>query len=203
MKITAIKQQVKRQGGFSVFVDDKYSFSLSESALLEQKVRIGQELSAAQLEAFQEASKLDKAYSLTLAYLARRSRSEWELRDYFRRKEIEGDAGEHIIRRLRNLGYVDDEAFARGWVSSRRLLKPMSSRRLRLELRQKRVGDDIIRRVLEDDGTSDQDTLRELVAKKRRMSRYQDDVKLMQYLVRQGYSYDDVKAVLRSGETDR
>jgi hypothetical protein len=47
MKITAIKQQVKRQGRYSIFVDDKYAFSLSENALLDQKITIGLEIGQA------------------------------------------------------------------------------------------------------------------------------------------------------------
>jgi regulatory protein len=155
-----------------------------------------------ELEGFKKASKFDKAYNLALAYVARRVRSEWELRDYFRRKEIDDDAGEQILDRLRNYGYVNDLAFARSWVENRRLLKSISRRRLMLELRQKHVADDIVRAVFEEDETSDRDTLRDLIEKKRRQSKYQDDIKLMQYLVRQGYSYDDVKSVLRRSEDE-
>jgi regulatory protein len=202
MNITAIKQQVKRAGRYSIFVDDKYAFSLSEGALLDQKIRIGQEVTPEELRAFKDASQFDKAYNLTLAYVARRSRSEWELHDYFRRKEIDEDAGEQRLSRLRNFGYVSDEKFARSWVENRRLLKPISRRRLRLELKQKHVADDIINHVLEEDETTDRDTLVQLVERKRKQSRYQDDTKLMQYLVRQGYSYDDVKSVLKDGVED-
>lgn len=201
MKITAIKQQVKRQGRYSVFVDEKYAFSLSENALLDQKIRIGQEISAEELAGFKDASMLDKAYNLVLAYVARRPRSEWELRDYFRRKQIDEDAGEQILKRLKDFGYVDDKRFARSWVESRRLLKPVSRRRLMLELRQKHVTDDVVREVLEEDETSDTDTLCQLIERKRKMIRYHDDQKLMQYLVRQGYSYDDVKRALQNDES--
>lgn len=202
MKITAIKQQLKRPGRYSVFVDEKYAFSLSESALLDAGVRIGQELNADELHGLRHASQFDKAYNKTLSYIARRMRSEWELRDYFRRKDIDEDASEQIMERLRNLGYVDDLAFARAWVENRRLLKPVSRRRLVLELRQKHVESGVIQQVLESDEVSDIDSLRQLVMRKRRQSRYQDDTKLMQYLVRQGYSYDDVKTVLRSSDDD-
>jgi regulatory protein len=202
MKITAIKQQVKRAGRYSIFVDEKYTFSLSENALLDQKIRIGQEVSPAELQDFKDASKLDKAYNLTLSYVARRPRSEWELRDYFRRKDIDEDAGEQILARLKNFGYIDDAKFARSWVENRRLLKPVSRRRLMLELRQKHVADDIVRQILEDDETTDSDTLVQLVERKRKQSRYQDDTKLMQYLVRQGYSYSDVKSVLSAEDID-
>jgi regulatory protein len=202
MKITAIKQQVKRAGRYSIFVDEKYSFSLSEGALLDQKIYIGLEVSPEQLEAYKDTSKLDKAYSLTLAYVARRLRSEWELWDYFRRKEVDEDAGEQILERLRSYGYVSDLNFARSWVDNRRTLKSVSRRRLMQELRQKHVPDDIVRQVLEDDETTDIDTLRQLVVKKRTQSRYQDPKKLMQYLAGQGYNYDDIKQALKPDNTE-
>jgi len=196
VKITAIKQQLKLQNRYSIYVDEKYSFSLSEGALLDQKIYSGQEVSAAELEAFKDTSKLDKAYGLTLAYVARRLRSEWELRDYFRRKEVDEDAGEQILERLRGFDYVSDLNFARSWVDNRRAIKSVSRRRLTQELHQKHVPDDVVRQVLEADETTDIDTLRQLVEKKRRQTRYQDPMKLMQYLARQGYKYDDIKQAL-------
>lgn len=202
MKITSIQQQARRAGRYSIFVDDKYTFSLSEGALLEAKIYAGQELTAAQLRDFKDTSKLDRAYNLTLAFVARRLRSEWELRDYFRRKDIDEDAGGQILERLKRFGYVDDLAFARSWVDNRRALKSVSRRRLTQELRQKHVPDEVISEVLREDETSDQDTLRDLVAKKRQQSRYQEDQKLMQYLARQGYNYDDIKQVLAGSEDE-
>lgn len=202
MKITAIQAQVKRAARYSIFVDEKYAFSLSESALLDQKIVVGQEISSGQLQVFKDVSKFDKAYNLVLAYVARRPRSEWELQDYFRRKDIDEEAGGQILARLKDFGYVDDRAFARSWVESRRLLKPISRRRLMLELRQKHVADDIIRSVLEEDETTDRDTLKELIVRKRKQTRYQDDQKLMQYLARQGYSYDDIKNALMAVDGD-
>jgi len=202
MKISAIKVQVKRAGRYSIFVDEKYAFSLSDGALLDQKIYIGQEVTPEQLAAYKDTSALDKAYGLTLAYVARRLRSEWELHDYFRRKAIDEDAGEQILERLRGFGYVSDLKFARSWVDNRRAIKSVSRRRLTMELRQKHVPDEVVRQVLAEDETTDLETLRQLVAKKRQQSRYQDNTKLMQYLARQGYGYDDIKRVLSGNDED-
>jgi SOS response regulatory protein OraA/RecX len=60
----------------------------------------------------------------------------------------------------------------------------------------------VIRQVLEEDETTDRDTLKQLVIKKRQQSRYQDDTRLMQYLARQGYGYDDIKKALRGDDED-
>jgi regulatory protein len=200
MKITAIKTQVKREGWYSLFVDGKYAFSLSAEGLLDSGFVVGQELSQVELRGAKRQSQADKAYNLTLAYVARRMRSEGELHDYFRRKQYAPELSEQIMRRLRQFDFVNDAEFARRWVENRRLLKATSTKKLRLELKQKRISDDIIRSVLEADETDERQILRELVEKKRKQTRYQNNEKLMMYLARQGFSYDDIKAVLN--ETD-
>lgn len=202
MKITAIKQQVKQAGRYSIFVDGKYAFSLSETALLESGVASGQELDTAQLASYKKLSASDKAYGRALHYVALRPRSEWEVRFYLRRKGVEDAEIGAIVARLQKVGLVDDLAFARAWVANRRLLKPTSLRRLRQELKQKQVSDEIISQVLAADETDDRQTLRELVTKKQQRSRYRaDPTKLMQYLARQGYTYDDIKSVLNEQPT--
>ena len=196
MKITAIKAQVKREGRYSIFVDDKYAFSLSAEGLLDAHLVTGQELSQVDVTDYKRLSQEDKAYNLALAYVARRMRSEGELHDYFRRKQYAPELAEQLLIKLRRLRFVDDAEFARRWVENRRRLKATSTKKLRLELRQKRVNSDVIQAVLAEDETDENQLLRDLVEKKRRISRYQDDQKLMMYLARQGFTYDDIKAAL-------
>lgn len=200
MRITAIKQQVKTKARYSIFVDEKYSFSLSELELMNAGLRIGQELTKEGVANLKETSKLDKAYNMTLALIARRPRSEWEVHDYLKRKHYEQPIIEAILNRLTVNKLIDDLVFARMWVENRRLLKATSKRRLRQELRQKRVSDDHIDQVLDEDETDDREVLRELVKRKRKQPKYQDNLKLMQYLSRQGYNYDDIKSVIASDE---
>lgn len=197
MRISAIKQQVKRRDRYSVYVDGDYAFSLSESGLIESRIVSGQELEAADLERLKKAAGLDKAYGNALRYVAMRARSEWEVITYLQRKDIDKPAAEQIIGRLKAVGLLSDETFATTWVANRRLLKSVSKRRLIQELRQKQVPAEIIDRALAEDETDERDALRDLVAKKRHMTKYQQDpMKFMQYLARQGFGYDDIKTVL-------
>lgn len=198
MTITAIKQQVKRQDRYSVYVDGKYSCSFSESELLKLGLRIGQSLTDDEFNRLKEDSVRDKARYQALGQLSRRQRSEWELRDYLKRKEYAAEIIDAVIDTLRDYGYIDDLKFAEAWVANRRLLKATSRRRLQQELRQKRVSDEIVHQVLIEDETDEQDVLKELITRKRKQAKYQDDIKLMQYLARQGYSYDDIKASLQA-----
>lgn len=200
MNITAIKQQERLKGRYSIYVDEKYAFSLSADALLDERLVPGQELDEQQFKAYKKLSADDKAYNLALAYIARRMRSEWELRDYFRRKGYDQELGDQILDRLAKLGFVDDEKFAEAWVRNRRLLKPTSKRRLIAELKQKRVPESVIDKALTEDETDERTVLGELITKKRRQTKYNDDLKLMQYLARQGFGYDDIKAALQEAK---
>jgi len=196
MKITAVKQQVKRADRYSIYIDGAYSFALSETELLKQGLRNGQEITADELAVIQDDSVKDKARYQALGQLSRRMRSEWELRDYLKRKEYAPEIIDQTIVWLADYGYVDDKKFADAWVANRRLLKATSSRRLRQELRQKRVADECIDQALADDETDEKQVLRGLIERKQKQTKYQDKLKLMQYLSRQGYNYDDIKSVL-------
>jgi regulatory protein len=194
MKITAIKQQVKRTDRYSVYVDEKYAFSLSESELLAQGVASGQELDSHRLQELKRSSSADKAFGNALRYAVMRPRSIWEMQTYLQRKQIEEPIAEAIVARLINNRLLDDLAFASAWVDNRRLLKNTSKRRLILELKQKHVPEAIISQAMNEDEADERSVLRELVEKKQ--ARYPEKSKFMQYLARQGFSYDDIKAVL-------
>ena len=196
MKITAIKQQVKRADRYSIYLDGKYSFSLGEGELLKLGLHTGQELTEEELGNYQEESSFGKWFDKTLNLLSYRLRSEWELRDYLKRKDCPPEITERILNKLCINGYVNDEQFARRWVENRRLLKATSRRRLAQELKQKRISSEIIDKVLaaDKDEVDEREVLKELVEKKR--ARYPDQTKLMQYLARQGYNYDDIKSAL-------
>ena len=200
MKITKITQQVKRADRYSIFVDEKYSFSLSENALLESKIHSGQELTKEQIGEFKKLSADDKIYNRTLRYVAMRPRTQWEVETYLMRKGGAPDLIEQIVNKLSKIDLINDEKFARAFIADRKLLRPTSRRKLIMELRKKHIDNDVIEAALAEDTPNEQATLAEVIARKRRQTKYQDDVKLMQYLARQGFGYEDIKSALRTDD---
>ena len=196
MKVTDIKQQVRQQSRFSVFVGGKYAFSLSDSQIRLSGLLVGQELGKEDIEKWKRESNVGKILDRTLRWLAIRPRSEWELSDYLKRKDVNDDLANKIIEQINGFGYLNDKSFAESWVRNRRLLKSVSIKRLRQELYQKRVPTDVVDEVLAEDEADDLSVLNELIEKKQKQSRYQDDQKLIAYLARQGFHYSDIKEAL-------
>jgi regulatory protein len=116
------------------------------------------------------------------------------------RKKASPALTETILNKLSNIGLVDDEKFAAAFVSDRRLLKPASRRKLVMELRKKRISDAIIEQAIGTEAEDEKAALDEVIARKRRQSKYQDNEKLMQYLARQGFNYSDIKEALSKSQ---
>jgi len=205
MKITGIKQQVRRAGRYSIFADGKYTFSLSDSALLDSKLTVGQDLTQEEIESLKQTSIDDKLYNNTLGYLAIRSRTTWEITTYLQRKDASPTLIKTILNKLSNANLLDDNKFAIAFVNDRRLLRPTSRRKIIMELRKKHVPDEAIQAVVgtgSEQQEEEQTALQAIIERKRRQTKYQDDLKLMQYLARQGFNYGDIKAALNNNAVD-
>jgi len=202
MRITDIKQQVKNKDRYSVYVDGDYAFSLSADELVAQKIASNQEITKEQLETLIKTAVEDKAYQAALGLIARRTRSVWEMQQYLARKQYNQPIITKILNKLSSRGMLNDTAFAEAWVQNRQLLKPTSRRKLQQELQQKNISKSIISEVLADYEDAEQNALKALVEKKRPLPRYQDQSKLMAFLVRQGFTYGDIKAALSDSPED-
>lgn len=201
--ITDIKIQVKNTEKVSLFVDGKYSFSLTISQLAEYKsLKINQEITAEQVVEFKKLSSLTNLYIRMIGLVYSRPRSEFEIRTKLKLKKLTDEEIEELIAKLKLKGYLDDLHFAKWWVEGRKSSRPISKLKLKSELAQKGVNSNLVNQVLEE-GFSKEDelsTLKKLIAKKE--SKYPDQQKLIAHLASKGFSYPLIKECLK-GDSDR
>ena len=196
MKITTIKQQVKNPERVSIFVDDKYSFSLSLDELIKYKLKNNQDFSEADVKKFKKISDDGKLRGRALEWLMNRPHSEREFRDYLYRKKAEPEQIDNLVAEFTGKGYLDNAKFAL-WYSELLARRGKSNRAITAELYKKGIAKDIIEESLSSEPEDEQTRLRQMIEKKSKLSRYKNDPqKLAQYLVAQGFSWQDVKASL-------
>lgn len=194
MKITSIKQQVKNTERASIFIDGKYSFSLSLSELVAEKLKIGADIDEAGLKRLKKMSDDGKLRMRALEWVMNRPRSIREFKNYMFRKQVDAELSDKLIAEFTERNYLSEERFA-VWLRDVRKHKGKSDRAIRSELASKGISREISDEVMQE--TDELERLREVIAKKIRIPRYANDTqKLMQYLARQGFGYDDIKLVL-------
>jgi regulatory protein len=196
MKITKITQQVKRAGRYSIFIDNKYSFSLSEMELIDLKLIVGQEINSIDLESLNQEALISKAKNSSFHLLSYRARSTGELNDYLKRKKYEPEIIEKVIKFLTDKKYLDDEQFAKQWIENRTTLKNASTRQIYSELRQKKINESIINKLLTNQPVDEIKLIQNIIEKKQSQPKYYDENKLIQFLSRKGFSYNNILIAL-------
>jgi regulatory protein len=147
-QITAIQVQKKNKQRANIFLDGEFAFGL---ALIEAaKLSKGQYLSDDDIAVLRMADEQASAYESALGFLSYRPRSSAEVAHRLREKAFCESTIEHTVQRLSRAGLIDDEEFARYWITNREQFKPRGVRALHYELRQKGIAEHLIDDLVQD-----------------------------------------------------
>ncbi len=150
-----------------------------------------------------ERQELSKAKTVAFRLLKIRERSVFELRQKLTVKKISKDVIDQVIDFLLAKKFLDDRTFARNWIRYRQA-RPFGSQRIRLELRQKGISEEIIVEELSAafDGM-DQSAMLEDLARRRAVRYKRDDPvsrkkKVFDFLARRGFNLDVIKRAIKN-----
>ena len=196
-KVTALKLQARNKTRVNVFLDGEFAFGLAK--ILALPLRIGQVLGEAEVERLQTRDAEEQAHERALRLLARRPRSETEIRQRLQKAGVAALVITVVIDRLRASKLLDDEAFAKFWVENRTTFRPRSKRALQMELKRKGVSSAALDEALQE--TNDAEAAYALALKraKRLAALPAPDFrrKLSDYLARRGFDYETVEPIVR------
>ncbi len=195
MKITALKAQVKNPERVSIFVDSKYTFSLTINEVIDYKLKKDLDITEADIETYKKLSSDGKLRARAYEWLMGRPHSTKELKDYLYKKKTDPDLQQKLIAEFSDKGTLSDERFAR-WAAERLMRKNKSRRAVQNELRAKGIDAQTIQQVMADQPANDTGHLNVLIVKLQTRPRYSDPKKLTAYLISKGFSYQDIKEAL-------
>jgi regulatory protein len=194
-EITGVRE---RRGRARVFVDGEFWAEIDAGVAAERGLREGVALSLEELDDARVAGERALAMTRALNFLGYRARSEKEVRDRLRRYGYGEESVEDVVVRLKELGYLDDEDFARLVV--REKARRYGPRRVSAELQRSGVDAELARGVVEEEfaGRSEVEQARSAAA--RRYNRGGSDAEARRvygFLVRRGYSAEVCAEVAR------
>ncbi|MFG2297995.1 recombination regulator RecX [Streptomyces sp. NPDC048603] len=134
----------------------------------------------------------EQARAICLRLLTGSPRTRRQLADALHKRGIPEEVSEEVLSRFEEVGLIDDAAFAGAWVESRHRGRGLARRALARELRTKGVDGGLVAEALEQlDSEQEEETARDLVARKLRSTRGLDRDKrirrLAGMLARKGY----------------
>lgn len=200
MVITSIEVQAKDERRRSVYIDGEFAFGLSDVDVLFYKLKEYDEISQEKYDEIMNNVIMTKARESAVRFLGYRARSKKEIREKLREKEYSDDVIEKTIEFLEKYNYVNDKQFAIKYMNDKIKLKGNGVNKIKYELRQKGIDDEILDEVFVDTYDDELEKAIKLLEKKVKCIDeldYKAKQKLSTYLNGRGYSYDIIKASIK------
>ena len=150
----------------------------------------------------------ERAREICLRQLSVRPRTRAELAAALKQRGVADDVAAEVLDRYSEVGMIDDQAFARAWVSSRHHSRGLAKKALAGELKRKGVDTDAVEVALEELGAdAEAETARALVDRKLRSATDRDPAatarRLVGMLARKGYPPGLAFRVVREAMSDQ
>ncbi|KNF10183.1 hypothetical protein CLPU_1c03480 [Gottschalkia purinilytica] len=203
LKITKIEKHKRNKERYHIYMNDQYYFTVDEDILVKFRLLKGSEFDEDFIESVIKEEEKSRAKNYALKLLNYKRRTEKEIYEKMKEKGYDEENIEFAIEFLKSYNYIDDLEYAKCYVKDKYNLKKLGKQRIKTELYNKGIRDNIINEVIKDviDDDNEYDKALEL-ARKKLSTTYKNDDKVALYrklggfLQRKGYSFDIVKKVL-------
>ncbi len=196
--ITKIEEQ-KNKSRVNIFVDGSFFCGLNKETAVIFGLKVGKEVDEHKLEEAVTASEVKSAFDKATDYIGSRMHTKKELIDKLTKKGYSKTVAESAVTKLEEYHYVDDEQFAKLFIST---YNNLSNKMLSAKLMQKGIKKDIIEGLLSDrsDDLEIEACLKyaKSYAKGKDLTDSKTVQKMYASLARRGFGFDIIKKVCKN-----
>lgn len=200
MEITSVEKNKKNKDRLSIYVDGKFSFSISENNYVSLNLYDNLVLTEETIDYIKNTLNFREAKSIAVRYLSVVHRTDKEVRGKLQEEGYDTRCIEQVIDELKALGYINNKLYAQKYVFDRSKLKPVSKRLMKQKLLSRGIADDVADEVLEDWKVEDIDVAENLL--KRKFGKYDltdENIlkKAYSFLLHRGFSHDTIRDAIQ------
>lgn len=191
MKISHTKGRGKK---IHLLLDDEYQITTDIDFWAEHYFKDGTEITQEEWESLTDSIYYKKAVDKCYDLLSRRDHSVKELKTKLLRTVDEKNA-DKAIEKMLELGYLDDEKYARNLVKYLAQTRNMSKNHIKQEMFKRGIPNEIIILVMEDYEFDNVSCVVDLILTKysNKLNNEDGNKKVIASLMRKGFSYSDIK----------
>lgn len=195
MKITAIKKSKK--GNILIYADGVYLASVFPEVFFKHNLKIGDYIDSDILKNLTEEVNINKAKEKALKILSLRAHSKKELENKITRT-IGSEYAKKATEKMESLGLINDKEFAISYAKELIFRKFHSTARVRFELAEKGISDDIINSVIDEINPNEEENIKNILEKRyfskgKSLSDEKEFRRAVSYCQRLGYQWLQIK----------
>ena len=148
MRIVSITESGKRKKAVTLLTDGEKEVKVDGAFITDHSLREGMEVTDALWNTWLSEWRRRKAMDAGLRYLGYRSRSRAQMEEYLGGKDFPTETVAEVVETLSGYGYLDDGRYAKEYLESKLRDRPMGRMRIKMALKERGIGDDIIEEAL-------------------------------------------------------
>lgn len=198
MQVTKIESVTKTK--FKVYLEEQFAFVLYKGELSRFKIQEGSELSQETVNQIKNEILVKRIKLRAMYLLNQMDRTEEQLRTKLKKDLYTDDLIAVAMAYVKSFGYIGDYNYAKRFVETKSNSK--SKAEIKMLLLQKGISKGIIEETLEayySDAIEDA-AIRRILEKKNFSAENATDLekkKMMEYLMRKGFHYDEIRQVIQ------
>ena len=198
-----IKAQKGRGSKIHLLLDDEYRITTDVNFWAENYIKDGTDITDEEWTILVDKINYRKAFNKCADFLSRRVHSVQELKEKLLRTVDEASA-DKAIERFEELGYLDDEKFARNYAEYLFKNKNYSDNHVKQELYKKGISRDIVSQIIDDSEIDSVENIITIINKKyySKLNAENGKEKIIAALMRKGFSYGDIKSAFNRIENE-
>ena len=205
MKIDKIQ---KRGSKYKIFLDNGDIIDTLDEVILSNNLLYNKNIDDELLEKIKTDTLYYASYNRVMTLISKRLRSRYEVKKYLKKLNVSLKDSEKMLKKLEDLGLIDDEKFARAYINDKINLSMVGPIKIMKELEKHNVDLVMVNSILSSipknviDERIDKLLMKKVKAN-RKYSTYVLTQKIIQYLVNLGYGRADIDRHLDKIKTDK
>lgn len=198
-----LKAQRGRENKIHLLLDDEYKITTDVEFWALNFIVDGTDITDEEWEALVDKIGYRKAFNKCADLLSRRDHSVKELRDKLLRTVDEASADKAIDKYI-EMGYLDDEKFARALAEHLYTVKNYSDSHVKQELFKRGISREIVNEIVDNSENDSVQSVITIINKKylNKLNIEGGREKVIAAMMRKGFSYSDIKSALDEIEND-
>ena len=196
-EITRLEIQKNNQNRANLYLDDKFFAGISLELCIKHHLKVGLEIEEDFLSELILEDEKVKAFDKAINYISSALKTTKQIRDYLRKKDYNPQTIDHVINKMIEYKYLDDEQYCRAFVSS--YSSKYGKHKLVAALKSKGVSESIIDKILEE-GKELKNSIESVAEKYLKNKERTPEVfaKLSRFLYSRGYEFDQINSCVRN-----
>lgn len=205
--LKVLKFTKMKNGMYKLHLENGVDILAHEDLILKNDILLTREISEDIVNDIDRLNNNFNAYDLAVKYISTKYRSCYEVHEYLLKKEVDKIVIHEVIEKLKSQKYLDDGVYAKAFVNDRIKFSSNGPYKIRRELEERRVADNVIEDALSIfDGSMEREKLSKLVPKYVKTIRNKSYVmmknKVLDYFSNLGYNRSIVNDLLSNVDYD-